>query len=196
MCLSIFFDIMVKLMIFLVIILSVKVLCRVEPINYYIHPDSKWAWCVIWIMELHVMEGHFLIIVVFDPVFEVSCLCSSCWLINFNLPSHVPVIIRNPRIEHLLVVCQPCPLEFNCISVHSKIDNDFHLLISQIKSFEHVDLKLFCHDSFTLLIEHAFVAHVLESVNCLDQTRPYFNFHIWVRLRFKIFIYCWLFVHR
>ena len=195
---SIFLYVVTKLVVLFVVILLVKEFMGIKPIHNDIHPFDVWATCtrVIWILKFHVMERHLFIFIIFKTIFEISAWIGSQRLINFNLPSHVAVVVWEPRHQHFLVVYKSRSWITDSISVNSEIDDRFHILICQIEGLLHVDFKLLFGHSLSLLVKLAFITHVLEAVHSLNQTGPDLNLNVRIRLGLKIFINCGLFVDR
>ena len=100
---SVVLDIMVKFMVLLIIIFPIEEFSGIEPINYYIQSFSVGNNFPIYISEirvvkLHVMKRKLGIIIILDSVFEVPGLIAPQWLVNFDLPPHVAVVVRYPSI--------------------------------------------------------------------------------------------------
>lgn len=64
-----------------------------------------------------------------------------------------------------------------------------------VQSLDHVLFKLLLRDSLSLLVEHAFIAHVLKSVYRRKQTGPDLNFDVGVGLGLVVQVDGWLFVN-
>ena len=77
-------------------------------------------------------------------------------------------------------------MELDGVSINPKVHYSLEILISMVQSLDHVLFKLFLRDPLSLLVEHTFIAHVLEPIYRRKQTGPDLNFDVGVGLGLEV----------